>query len=146
MHQLPVLNLNCSFVHNCMLSWQFSMLFSNVSMWKVLTGCTIVFWYRFGQNENGISLSCLCGFFSFGGGGVAPSNIYLGKFCKTIQKKALHHLNLILWFSDWKHVRPTPTCIRTNLSWRKFLKTMFWYFWKSGHSLMAFITDSMHLQ
>ena len=99
------------------------MLFLKVLMRKVLTRYKIVLWYRFRRKWewriNEVRLFCF-----------APSWIYGNKFCKAFKQKALHQTNLFCDFSDLKHVRTIATCkMKTFLS-RKFLKTIFCYFWK----------------
>ena len=123
MHQLPVLNLNWHFVHDCMLSWHFKIFFLNVLMRKVLTRCKIVIWYRFRQNKKG---KLLRSEFS----ALLPLQFILASFVKHFIKNLCIKSSLFCVFSDWKHVRTTATCSKKTFSPRKFLKTMFCYFWK----------------
>ena len=106
-----------------MLSWQFSMLFFKVLMRKVLTRCKIVIWYRFRQNENGKLLRCE--FFA-----LLPLKSILTSFVKRFSKTLCIKSCLFCDFSDWKHVSTIESCKKKTFLSRKFLKTMFCYFWK----------------
>ena len=98
------------------LSWQFSMLFFKVLMWNVFTRCKIVLWYRFRQNENWKLLRC--------------EFIALLSFVKRFSKNLFIKSCLFCDFSELKHVRTIATCKKKTFLSRKFIKTLFCYFWK----------------
>ena len=106
-----------------MLSWQFWQLFLKVLMRQVLTRCKIVLWYRFRQNENGKLLKW--DFFA-----LLPLKFIFTSYVKCFSKTYCSKSSLFCDFSNWKHVRTTATCKNKIFSSRKFLKTMFCYFWK----------------
>ena len=129
MHQLPVLNLNWYFVHDCMLLWQFLMVFLKALMWKVLTTYKIVIWYRFRQNENGKLLRCE---FS----ALLPLKFILASFVKRFIKQFCIKSSLFCNFSDWKHVRTIATCQKKTFHQENSVKPCFATSEKSGHSRM----------
>ena len=106
-----------------MLLWQFLMLFVQFLMPKVLTGCKIVLWYKFRQNENVKLLRC--DFFA-----LLPLKLIFISFVNRFSKTLCIKSSLFCDFSDWKHVRTIATWKKNTFSSRKFLKTMFCYFWK----------------
>ena len=115
------------------------MLFLKVLMWKHLTRYKIVLWYRFRQNENKNLL--WCDFFA-----LLPQKIILTSYVKRFSKKFCINSSLFCDFSDWKHVRTTATCKKKTFSSRKFLKTIFCYWWKIRSQSNDFITHSIILR